>query len=60
VGEVDQLDDPVDQRVAERHQRPDRAVGESVDDVVAEAGETAVLADVVDAENDRHREEKRD
>jgi hypothetical protein len=33
VGEVDQLDDPVDQRVAEGDERPDRAVGEAGLDV---------------------------
>ena len=60
VGEVDQLDDPVDERVAERHERPDGAVREAVDDVVAEAGEAAVLADVLDAVGDRQHEEERD
>ena len=34
VGEVDQLDDAVDERVPERDQRPDRADREPVDDVV--------------------------
>ncbi len=34
VGEVDQLDDAVDQRVPERDQRPDGADREAVDDVV--------------------------
>ena len=42
VGEVDQLDDSVDERVAERDQRPDRAVREAGDEVVAEPGEVAV------------------
>ena len=43
VGEVDQLDDAVDERVAERDQRPDRAVGEAVDEVLADAREVAVV-----------------
>ncbi len=60
VGEVDQLDDPVDHRVAERDQRPDRAVGDPVDEVVAEPGEVAAGAQVVDAEGDRHRQQQRD
>ena len=34
VGEVDQLDDPVDERVAERDQRPDRPVRDPGLDVV--------------------------
>ena len=28
VGEIDQLDDPIDHRVAQRHQREQRAVGQ--------------------------------
>jgi hypothetical protein len=28
MGEVDQLDDPVDQRVTQGHERQDRAVGQ--------------------------------
>ena len=39
VGEVDQLDDPVDERVAERDQRPDRAVREPVLEVACEPRE---------------------
>ena len=30
VGEVDQLDDAVDERVADRDERPDRSVGDAV------------------------------
>ena len=51
VGEVDQLDDAVDERVADRHQRPDGAVGQAVDEVVAEAREVALVArEVADRE----------
>jgi hypothetical protein len=65
VGEVDQLDDPVDERVADGDQRPDGAVGDALDEVVAQVGEVvrggrvtvgeaAVPADeVVDAAIDR-------
>ena len=34
MGEVDQLDDAVDERVAERDQRDQRAVGEADDQVL--------------------------
>jgi hypothetical protein len=47
VGEVDQLDDAVDERVADRHERPDGTVGEAVDEVVPEPGEVVVLGDEI-------------
>ena len=60
VGEVDELDDPVDERVAERDQGVDRAVGEPEDEVVAEIGEAAVLDEVVQAEVERQGEQHED
>ncbi len=42
VGEVDQLDDPVDERVPHRHQRPDRAVREPRDEIEAQLREVVV------------------
>ena len=43
VGEVDQLDDAVDERVADGDQRPDGAVGEAVLDVGGEPRQVAVV-----------------
>ena len=60
VGEVDQLDDPVDQRVADGDQRPDGAVGEPVLDVRGHAAEVAVVLQITDAERDRHQEQQGD
>ena len=42
VGEVDQLDDPVDERVADCDQRPDGAVREPLQDVEAQLGKIVV------------------
>ena len=42
VREVDQLDDAVDERVADRDQRPDRAVGQPLGEVEAELGQVVV------------------
>ena len=60
VGEVDQLDDSVDERVAERDQRPDRAVGQTGDEVVAEPREIAVNRQVMEAERNGHDQEDGD
>ena len=61
VGEVDQLDDAVDERVADGHQRPDGAVGDAVDEVVAEPGEIVRIArQVLDREPHGHREQDDD
>jgi hypothetical protein len=54
VGEVDQLDDAVDERVAERDERPDRPVGETGLDVVQRAGR---LVDELDDER-RHQQQR--
>ena len=61
VGEVDQLDDAVDHRVADRHQRPDGAVREAVHEVVAQAREVTLVAEqIADAERDRHDQQDDD
>jgi hypothetical protein len=60
VREVDQLDDAVDERVAERHERPDRAVREARHEVVAEPDEVAVVDQILDAVVDGHRQQDDD
>ena len=50
VGEVDQLDDAVDERVTDRHQRPDGAVGDPGDDVLAQPRQVPGAAEVIDRE----------
>ena len=73
VREVDQLDDAVDERVADRDQRPDRAVGQSLGEVEAQLGQVVMdyrvtrhhaslvaAAQVVDAVVDGQRGEGRD
>src|SRR5205823_9119902 len=59
VGEVDQLDDPVDERVAERDERPDRPIRDAGDERVAEAdqavrGRDQVVDRVVDRAGREH------
>ena len=46
VGEVDELDDPVDERVADRDERPDGAVGQPLGEVEAQAAEVVVDDDM--------------
>jgi hypothetical protein len=46
VGEVDQLDDPVDERVAERYQRPDRTVREPILEIAGEPREVVLVGPV--------------
>ena len=72
VGEVDQLDDAVDERVADRDERPDGAVGESFQEVETEQREVVVndlvpvdearvpAGEVADSVVDRQRRERRD
>ena len=60
VGEVDQLDDSVDERVPERDERPDRPVRQAVGEVVAEAGEVPVVDEVLNAVVGRERDQDRD
>src|SRR4051812_16969665 len=57
VGEVDQLDDAVDERVADRHQRPDGAVGDAGGQVLAQADQVAVVAQVLEAVYDGQGEQ---
>src|SRR4029079_11290071 len=60
VGEVDQLDDSVDERVAERDERPDRPVRQAVGEVVPDAGEVPVVDEVLNAVVGRKRDQDRD
>src|SRR3954467_4612549 len=61
VGEVDQLDDPVDQRVADRDQREDRAVRQAREEVVGQVREVVLgPGEVLDAVEDRQREKDDD
>ncbi len=60
VGEVDQLDDAVDERVADGDQRPDGAVREAVLDVGGEPREVAVVLQVLDAVGDREDQQDHD
>jgi hypothetical protein len=54
VGEVDQLDDPVDERVADGDERPDGAVREPVEQVVAEPAQVALVLEVLNAVDHGH------
>jgi hypothetical protein len=55
VGEVDQLEDPVDERVAERDQRVDRALGQADQEDVEEVGR--VVDQVVREPGEEQRDE---
>ena len=60
VGEVDQLDDAVDERVADGDQRPDGAVGEAVLQVGGEPRQVAVVLQVLDPVDDGQDQQERD
>jgi hypothetical protein len=60
VGEVDQLNDPVDERVAQRDQREDRAVRQTLDEVVAQPVEVPVVRQVLDPVDHGQDQQDRD